>query len=555
MDGVQVIGYDLDYTLVQYCVKAWEGAVYAQSKDILRKKGFDVEGLDFDPQLIIRGLVIDSKLGNIVKVDRYGYVRKALHGMKMLSEDEVNALYGRQRCRVDLRESRWSFINTLFSVANGCLFAQLVQRAEKSMSQDGPPLTLDYAQLARTVQAAVSEAHVTGVLKKKILEDPSEFVELDSEGPTALLDQKLAGKKLVLITNNDWEYTQRMMSYAFDRYLPHGLTWRSLFDIVITNARKPDFWTSPQPLWEVVDEERGLTHSTPRSIMEVGRVYCGGNARMVEGCFGYRGEEVMYVGDHIYADTNVAKSILQWRTCLIMRELEVEVHALATSQQRLKELGELLVRRDCLQSKRGWFHLQDKRRRLGISTEPSGPGLTAGACSTRALEVAKEEWSDEDIEELENVCRELAVLDDDAMIPGISDRWGFMTRVGLREKSHLFRQVEKYADIYTSRVSNFLARSPYATFRPPLQSDRNFLDTGKEQAFSDYMCEMVKSWGPIEEAFAVHPAEVQPMRWGNFKEQLTREHLESAASAGDVERRTKQLEMDFFDTSTEPQPT
>ncbi|CAJ1399289.1 unnamed protein product, partial [Effrenium voratum] len=76
MDGVQVVGYDLDYTLVHYRLKAWEGKVYAQCKEILRKQGFDVEGLNFDPELVIRGLVIDSKLGNIVKVDRYGYVRK-----------------------------------------------------------------------------------------------------------------------------------------------------------------------------------------------------------------------------------------------------------------------------------------------------------------------------------------------------------------------------------------------------------------------------------------------------------------------------------------------
>ncbi|CAE8597456.1 unnamed protein product, partial [Polarella glacialis] len=116
MADIQVIGYDLDYTLVHYRVEAWEGAVYTEAQQILRRKGFDVEDLAFDPELIIRGLVIDQLLGNIVKVDRYGYVRKALHGMRMLSAEEVQAVYGKQRCRVDLREPRWSFLNTLFSV-------------------------------------------------------------------------------------------------------------------------------------------------------------------------------------------------------------------------------------------------------------------------------------------------------------------------------------------------------------------------------------------------------------------------------------------------------
>lgn len=539
MDDVKVIGYDLDYTLVHYRVKAWEGAVYTQCKEILRKKGFDVEGLEFDPGLVIRGLVIDAKLGNIVKVDRYGYVRKALHGMQMLSCEDVNQVYGRQRCRVDLRESRWTFINTLFSVANGCLFCQLVERADQAFSDQESPIQVDYALLAKTVGAAVSEAHVDGILKERILEDPTEYVELDREAAMVLLDQKLASKRLVLITNNDWEYTRRMMSYAYDRYLPPGLTWRSLFDVVITNAQKPDFWTLRLPLWEVIDEERGLTHSTPRAKMQVGRVYCGGHAAMVEDCFGHGGQQVMYVGDHIYADTNVAKSILQWQTCLIMRELEGEVRAIAMSQERRRELGELLVRRDKLLQQRGMYLVKAGRQRLGISTE-----FSMGLQPAHPMEENNVTFSQE---EYHRVCTEIERLDDDFFIPGINDRWGFMTRVGLHEKSHLFRQVEKYADIYTSRVSNFLASTPFTIFRPPLQSDRNFLDSGSEQAFSDYMCDLVESWGPFPVAFMESQAEMEPMHWGTCG-QLTREHLDCAAE----HRKARSIEPDFFGASPQP---
>ena len=45
-------------------------------------------------------------------------------------------------------------------------------------------------------------------------------------------------------------------------------------------------------------------------------------------------------------------------------------------------------------------------------------------------------------------------------------RWGLLTRAG-NDKSHLTRQIERYADIYTSRVSNFLHATPYAYFRSP----------------------------------------------------------------------------------------
>ena len=46
-----------------------------------------------------------------------------------------------------------------------------------------------------------------------------------------------------------------------------------------------------------------------------------------------------------------------------------------------------------------------------------------------------------------------------------SCRWGYLSRAGLNDKSQLCRQIEKYADVYTSRVSNFLRFTPYMYFR------------------------------------------------------------------------------------------
>jgi hypothetical protein len=48
----------------------------------------------------------------------------------------------------------------------------------------------------------------------------------------------------------------------------------------------------------------------------------------------------------------------------------------------------------------------------------------------------------------------------------INPRWGLLMRAG-NDKSHLARQIERSADVYTSRVSNFLLATPFAYFRPP----------------------------------------------------------------------------------------
>jgi len=42
--------------------------------------------------------------------------------------------------------------------------------------------------------------------------------------------------------------------------------------------------------------------------------------------------------------------------------------------------------------------------------------------------------------------------------------WGPLMRAG-NDKSLFARQVERYADVYTSRVSNFLAATPFAYLR------------------------------------------------------------------------------------------
>ena len=38
-------------------------------------------------------------------------------------------------------------------------------------------------------------------------------------------------------------------------------------------------------------------------------------------------------------------------------------------------------------------------------------------------------------------------------------------QIGFNDKSHFMRQIEKHADVYTSRVSNFLRYTPYMYFR------------------------------------------------------------------------------------------
>lgn len=54
-------------------------------------------------------------------------------------------------------------------------------------------------------------------------------------------------------------------------------------------------------------------------------MYSGGSAQMVEKSLDLEGDEILYVGDHIFTDVSQSKVHLRWRTALICRELEDEV--------------------------------------------------------------------------------------------------------------------------------------------------------------------------------------------------------------------------------------
>ncbi|ONK67650.1 uncharacterized protein A4U43_C05F2280 [Asparagus officinalis] len=454
--SISAIGYDMDYTLIHYNVMAWEGRAYDYGMANLKSMGFPVDGLEFDPNLVIRGLIMDKERGNLVKADRFGYVKRAMHGTNMLSTKAVSEIYGREL--VDLRnESRWEFLNTLFSVSEAVMYMQMVDRLDQGAisSELGP---FDYKGLFKAVSKALFRAHVEGQLKSEIMAEPERFVEPDPELPLALLDQKEAGKRLLLITNSDYHYTNKMMHHAFNRFLPNDMTWRDLFDMVIVSARKPEFFQMSHPLYEVVTDD-GLMRPSFKACS--GGLYSGGSAQMVEKSLGVHGDEILYVGDHIFTDVSQSKVHLRWRTALICRELEDEFNALIHSRNNRSGLVKLLHQKEIVGDLFNQLRLALQRRLKGR------PAQTLAATNMDDQELT------ESMQKLLIVMQRL----DEKIAPKLeadgehfSRRWGYLSRAGLWDKSHLTRQIEKYADIYTSRVSNFLHYTPFMYFRAQEQT-------------------------------------------------------------------------------------
>jgi hypothetical protein len=137
----------------------------------------------------------------------------------------------------------------------------------------------------------------------------------------------------------------------------------------------------------------------------------------------------------------------------VLRELEAEVSALEAYRPTELRLMSLMGEKEALEARISQARLALQRLHTGY-----GPTTSIDAATLEAR--------------VHNLRGQLVALDAE-IGPLAKDgseltnaRWGLLTRAG-NDKSHLTRQIERYADIYTSRVSNFLHATPFAYFRSP----------------------------------------------------------------------------------------
>src|SRR4051812_13160996 len=162
--AIRAIGVDMDYTLLHYHVDVWEQRAYDYLQQRLAESGWPVADLRFAPAFAMRGLVIDTLLGNVVKADRFGYVKRAYHGTRRLEFEAQREMYA--RLLVDLADRRWVFLNTFFSLSEATLYAQLVDR----LDEGALPAIAGHEVLWNHVHTALDMTHAEGRLKAEIVQ-------------------------------------------------------------------------------------------------------------------------------------------------------------------------------------------------------------------------------------------------------------------------------------------------------------------------------------------------------------------------------------------------
>ena len=98
--SIGAIGFDLDHTLAHYRTESVDELAFrVTQRKLVEKWGYPEAILDigYDPDFVVRGLVIDRRRGNILKMDYHNYVVRAVHGRRALTPDERKRIYQMRR--------------------------------------------------------------------------------------------------------------------------------------------------------------------------------------------------------------------------------------------------------------------------------------------------------------------------------------------------------------------------------------------------------------------------------------------------------------------------
>jgi HAD superfamily 5'-nucleotidase-like hydrolase len=431
---IKAIGFDMDYTLVRYHTEKFEELSFLTAADkLVEIKGYpkSVKSLSFAPQLVIQGLVIDKKRGNLLKVSRFGKVKISYHGTKPIDFAKQQKIY-RNRM-IDLTHENYQSLDTCFSMSNGVLFAELVE-----LKKNGADLP-SFEQIADDVREMIDLAHRDGTLKNEVRKNIEKYIMPDPDVARLLERLKRYDKKLLVVTNSDYSYTELLMSHTINPYLKKHKDWKELFDVVVTLAKKPIFFFQRQDFL-AIDTETGLMSNASGSVAT--GVYQGGNAEQLQADLGLEGDSILYLGDHIYGDVVTLKKTLNWRTALVLEPLAEEIESIHKSQDILENINSLMIKKEELESELNQLDLEKNE--------------------LNSAEVKQE--MNRVFSDIESTNSEISSLLDKYKT-FFNPHWGELMRSG-SEESRFADQVEKYACIYMSKVSDLLNYSPKTYFRP-----------------------------------------------------------------------------------------
>lgn len=433
---IRYIGLDMDHTLIRYYTEEFEKLSHSIMKEkLVKNRNYPeaVKSIPFVYDLAIRGLVVDRKKGNLLKLNRHSSIRASHHGLTPVDYKTQQKMY--KSTYIDLGDSNYMAIDTSFSISLATLIAQIIE-----LKKADPTSYPDFSVIADDVLNALDEAHRDGSLKDIVRENLARFVIQDPEMVAGLEKYKKHGKKIFVLTNSDYTYTKILLDYAINPYLKDHKSWMDLFEVVITFAQKPRFFYDNLKFLKVDPATGTMVNHTDKLTPGI---YQGGCAEVFTRDLGLEGDEILYIGDHIYGDILRLKKDCGWRTAMVIEELDNEVESNKKAEPTNQEIETLMKKKEPLED--------ELTSLMTLRNEKKAP------VDENRIDVLQKQISETD-GQISNLIRKQQSL--------YNANWGQLMRAG-NEESYFAYQVDRYACVYMTKIGDLLELSPRTYFRSP----------------------------------------------------------------------------------------
>ncbi|XP_044133225.1 5'-nucleotidase domain-containing protein 3 isoform X1 [Bufo gargarizans] len=332
LENIEIYGFDYDYTLAFYS-KDLHTLIFNTARDLLineHRYPSELRRYEYDPDFAIRGLHYDVHKALLMKIDSFHYIQlgTVYRGFDVVPDSEVIEMY--QGSHVPLEQmsdfyGKSSEGNTLKQFMD--IFSLPEMTLLSCVNDYFLKHNIDYepVHLYKDVKDAIRDVHVKGLMYRAVEADIERFICYGEKTQAVLTKLANNGKKMFLITNSPSSFVDKGMNFIV------GKNWRDLFDVVIVQADKPNFFNDKRrPFRKVTD--RGVLLWDKIHQLEKGMIYKQGNLFEFLKLTGWRGSKVLYFGDHIYSDLADLTLKHGWRTGAIIPELKSELTIMNNSE-------------------------------------------------------------------------------------------------------------------------------------------------------------------------------------------------------------------------------
>jgi len=343
INNCDAVGFDMDQTICRYDVLHLKELMEPAMVELLiSEKGypadFAAQVASFDHVACAGGLICDISTGSFIKMDSEGQIEKMYHHRDFLSREEILGFYPggvwphfKQFKQGEFRQNGvYTFMEDNFSlVSMSTLAAMFVHEKEqlKELNSTGEAAQTyvrafdKFIEIICLLWGEETFAAGTSPFFEKVKKDPAFVLKPVSASVKAwIAEMRFRGKFVFLMTSSNCDFANLVMSHAY------GPNWEACFDLVISKAQKPNFYTqklnfrgvnlASEPVSETAEVVTTLKH---------GGWYSQGNSellnRFIEQTTGKQRATVAYFGDSLKSDIFFPKTLHKWETVYIMDTL------------------------------------------------------------------------------------------------------------------------------------------------------------------------------------------------------------------------------------------